>query len=177
MPEPLFCVPHDDPTHLIGREEVLHELHARLTDNGGPTLVTALQGTGGIGKTQLAARYCWEYWPHWAGGILWVSMADPARLLNDLAQLAERQGIAGDGDRAKANALLGRLAGRRDSLLVLDNLEDPALLDRDLAGLAQARPLGLGCRLLITSRQPELPGCQPLQLNFLPTLVARALLL
>ena len=177
MPEPLFCVPHDDPTHLVGREEVLRELHGRLTGAGGPTLVTALQGTGGIGKTQLAARYCWEYRPHWPGGILWLSMADPTRLLNDLAQLAERQGIAGDGDRAKANALLGRIAGRRDSLLVLDNLEEADLLDRDLPGLAQARPRGLGCRLLITSRQPELPGCRPLQLKFLPAPVARALLL
>ena len=177
MPEPLFCVPHDDPSHLVGREEVLRELHERLTTGGGPTLVTALQGTGGIGKTQLAARYCWQYRPSWPAGILWLSMADPGRVLGDLAQLAERQGIAGDSDRAKANALLGRLAARKDGLLVLDNLEDPALLDRELGGLAQLRPRGLGCRLLITSRQPELPGCRPLRLDFLPMPAARALLL
>ena len=60
---------------------------------------------------------------------------------------------------------------------MLDNLEDPALLDRDFVGLARARPRGLGCRLLITSRQPELPGCRPLRLNFLPMPAARVLLL
>jgi hypothetical protein len=178
MTEPIFCVPHDDPGgRLVGRDEVLRNLHDRLTGGEAAALLTALQGTGGIGKTQLAVLYCWRYRPSWPGGILWLSMADPGAVPGELTQWAERQGIDGATDREKANRLLGVIGGRKDALLVLDNLEDPTLLDRDIGGLANSRPRGLGCRLLITSRQPDLPGCRPLQLNFLPTPVARALLL
>jgi hypothetical protein len=59
--ESIFCVPHADPgEHLIGRDAILEEIDRTLNTTDGPTLLTALQGTGGIGKTQLAARYCWS---------------------------------------------------------------------------------------------------------------------
>jgi hypothetical protein len=59
-PESIFCVPHGDPgERLIGRDAILEQLDATLSTaaGAGPTLRTALQGTGGIGKTQLAARH------------------------------------------------------------------------------------------------------------------------
>jgi hypothetical protein len=58
--ENIFCVPHADPGgNLIGRDAILEEIDRRLNAADGATLLTALQGTGGIGKTQLAVRYCW----------------------------------------------------------------------------------------------------------------------
>jgi hypothetical protein len=54
-------------------------LDRTLSTSNGPTLLTALQGTGGIGKTQLAVRYCWTRRRHHPGGIVWMNMADPAR--------------------------------------------------------------------------------------------------
>jgi len=79
-PESIFCVPHPDPgEHLIGRDTILEEIDRTLSNADGPTLLTALQGTGGIGKTQLAARYCWTRRRHHPGGIVWLNMADPAR--------------------------------------------------------------------------------------------------
>jgi hypothetical protein len=178
-PESIFCVPHVDPgERLIGRDEILEQLDATLSTAAGPTLLTALQGTGGIGKTQLAARYCWSRRRHHPGGIVWLNMADPARAVSELVNWAERLHLSttDPSDRAKANAVLGCVQDQPDALIVLDNLEDPALLDRDLPGLVNSRPRELGCKLLITSRQ-QVPDCQEIKLDFLPFPLDSALLL
>jgi hypothetical protein len=67
-------------------------------------------------------------------------MADPARAVSELLNWAERLHLdtTDPNDRAKANAVLGCILDNFDALLVLDNLEDPALLDRDLPGLVNA---------------------------------------
>jgi hypothetical protein len=110
--ESIFCVPHPDPgDRLIGREKALQELERTLRTGAGPTLLTALQGTGGIGKTELAARYCWTRRRHHPGGIVWLNMADPAHAVSELVNWAERLRleVTDASDRAKANAVLGRV--------------------------------------------------------------------
>jgi WD40 repeat protein len=177
--ESVFCVPHPDPgDRLIGRDEILEELDAKVCAGAGPTLLTALQGTGGIGKTQLAVRYCWTRRRHHPDGIVWLNMGNPVRAVDELVNWAEQLGLnaTDTSDRAKANALIGRIYGRPDALVVLDNVEDPTMLDRDLPGLINSRPRGLGCKLLITSRQ-QVPDCQEIRLDFLPAPLDRAVLL
>ena len=178
-PDSIFCVPHADPgERLIGREEILEELARTLSSGDAPTLLTALQGTGGIGKTQLAARYCWTRRRNHSGGIVWLNMADPARAVSELVNWAEQLRLepTDTSDRAKANALIGCIHGRSDALVVLDNIEDPDILNCDLPGLVNSRPRGLGCKLLITSRQ-QVPDCAEIKLDFLPFPLDRALLL
>jgi WD40 repeat protein len=105
-------------------------------------------------------------------------MADPARAATELVSWAEQLHLetTDPTDRAKANALIGCIRCRADALVILDNLEDPTLLDRDLPGLVNSRPRGLGCKLLITSRQ-QVPDCQEIRLDFLPAPLDSALLL
>src|SRR5438552_1047308 len=112
--ESVFCVPHADPgERLIGRDEILEELDRALATGNSPTLLTALQGTGGIGKTQLAVRYCWTRRRHHPGGIVWLNMADPARAVGERVNWAERLHLQATdpSDRAKANTLLGCVSG------------------------------------------------------------------
>jgi succinate dehydrogenase/fumarate reductase flavoprotein subunit len=52
-----------------------------------PTVPIALQGTGGIGKTQLAVRYCQTR--HYPGGILWLNMASPAVAVIDCSDATQ----------------------------------------------------------------------------------------
>src|SRR5262249_5617636 len=149
-----------------------------LSSGNTPILLTALQGTGGIGKTQLAVRYCWTRRRHHPGGIVWLNMADPARAVSELVTWTEQLGmeVTDPSDRAKANALIGRLRARPDALVVLDNLDNPALLDRDLPGLVNSRSRGLGCKLLITSRK-RVAECREIVLDFLSSPLDTALLL
>jgi hypothetical protein len=75
------------------------------------TQVNLTMPTGGIGKTQLAARYCWTRQRHHPGGIVWLNMADPAHAVSELVNWAERLRleVTDASDRAKANAVLGRV--------------------------------------------------------------------
>lgn len=182
MGEAIFCVPHPDPgNRLIGRDELLQELDRKLSNGADPVLLTALQGTGGIGKTQLAARYCWANRHRYPGGIVWTNMAEPKQVPAELASWADKRrdwfGVEANADmQAKAQAVLGRIQNRADALLVLDNVLEPAALDRDLPGLPISRPRNLGCKVLVTSRE-RLPDCASIRVDFLPPPADRALLL
>jgi hypothetical protein len=165
----LFRVPHPDPgAALLGRTGALDDLHRLLTRGSGRSVITALQGTGGIGKTQLAAAYCYAHQSDYLGGVVWISLADPAKAVDELAAWARELGLnAVDASRETlATALLGRLRSQADALLVLDNLRDPSALNCDLPGLANSTPRGLGCRVLVTSREP-VPDYENLRLDFL----------
>src|SRR5215471_4282602 len=136
---PFFRVPHAEP-NLMGREDELEELHQRLLSERSPTNLTALQGTGGIGKTQLAAKYCWQR--RLEGGsnpyyraIVWLNLAGSHPILSQLASYASELQLGGADDKARAGALIGRLRGRQDALLVLDNLERSEQLEEDLGGV------------------------------------------
>ncbi|MFI6401421.1 FxSxx-COOH system tetratricopeptide repeat protein [Streptomyces sp. NPDC050548] len=145
---------------FVGRDALLVEVRSRLTV-GRPVAVVALDGRGGVGKTQLAAeyahRFCGEYELVW-----WVRAEDPALIPGQLAALAVETGAA-QADTPLEDALraLGRELGSRSRwLVVFDNAEDPE-------ALADFVPSGAG-HVLITSRNPDWHGvAAPLDVDVL----------
>lgn len=143
-------------TDFTGRNELLTALREALTPQ---SRVQVLHGRGGVGKTQLAIEYAHrfsaEYELAW-----WVRAEEPALIPDQLAALAVKTGAA-DRDTPTADALdalTGELRTRGRWLLVFDNAEDPAALDRFL-------PKGAG-HVLITSRNPNWQGvASPMQLD------------
>ena len=130
---------------FTGRDGLLVAVRERLLA-GDKAVVQALQGMGGVGKTQLAIEYAYRF----AGAydLAWWVNAEQAGLIGDqFAALGAALGCvqAGAGVEVVRAAVLGELRERGRWLLVFDNAENPA----DITGWLP----GGGGHVLITSRE------------------------
>ena len=143
----IFNVPAMTRT-FVGRERALEQLGQGLAGEGAVavTQVDAIHGLGGVGKTQLAARYArlhrGDYDVIW-----WLRAEQPATLRADLSALAVALGLVSiEVDEQDAVAAAGGWLARNGRwLLVFDNVPAPA-------AIAELVPEGEGGHVVITSR-------------------------
>jgi DNA-binding SARP family transcriptional activator/Flp pilus assembly protein TadD len=173
--------------HFAGRSGELHKLTALLDHTAeqapGTVVISAIGGTGGVGKTALAVHWAHRVADRFPDGQLYVNLrgfdpsgapvapADAIRRFLDALQVP----VSKIPSTAEARQDLYRslVAGRR-MLIVLDNARDAE----------QARPLlpgGLGCLVLVTSRSQltslvAVEGAHPVTLDLLSPADARELL-
>ncbi|MGW2206957.1 tetratricopeptide repeat protein [Streptomyces sp. NPDC001774] len=141
-----------------GRNES-DQLRAALTSSG----TAVLRGTGGVGKTQLAAHYARQAWTgNELDVLVWVSASSRPAIVSAFAQAAEELLAIEPGDPERsAQAFLRWLEPRPPGsepvcrwLVVLDDVSAPA----DVSGLWPAKnPNG---RTVVTTRRRDaaLPG-------------------
>ena len=91
MPAILIGVPPRNP-YFTGREDLLQDIHERLT--GKPTALVphALRGYGGVGKTHLAIEYVHRYQQDY-DLVCWISAEQPAIVQTTIADLAKRMNL------------------------------------------------------------------------------------
>ena len=171
-----FLVPFPRNLDFVGRAEDLKALHDVLGKRE-PVGIrpTGLTGMGGIGKTQLAVEYVYRCRDAYPDGIFWINAADP--LVQGLAAIAVRlrPEVQDHPPDKQLRTAFDELRNRKGSLLVLDNLDDPAKLINPLSdGQSLA---ALGCRILFTTRQRELGRFHPIEVSVLPEEPALQLLL
>jgi DNA-binding SARP family transcriptional activator/tetratricopeptide (TPR) repeat protein len=155
LSEPPRQIPADS-TRFVGREPELAILDTFLSERGSasrePTVVVAIDGPAGVGKTTLAVHWAHGVADRFPDGQLFLdlhgySAERPLASSAALAGLLHTLGVAagelpGTADE-RAALLRTRLAGRR-MLVVLDNARSAE----------QVRPLlpGAGCLVVVTSR-------------------------
>jgi predicted ATPase len=158
-----------DPGALVGRQEELRQLLAALETER----VVALVGTGGVGKTRLAAEVAQRAGRSLPGGAVRVDLGAVSETDSAVAAVAAALGLTGARDPLTDAGLA--LAQRGRCILWLDEVE--ALAGR-LAPVASWVALAPEATFLLTSRlPPELEGEHTLLVPPLPQGEAVALLL
>jgi len=140
-------------TPLIGREETLDEVAARLRE--GVRLLT-ISGYGGTGKTRFAIELFRRLAPEYPGGAAFVSLASVTVAAEVLPTVANELDIPEAHGRSALEAL-ATVIGDRRVLLVLDNLEQVLDAAEDIAALLKRCP-ALQC--IATSRAPLKIGAE-----------------
>jgi len=137
--------------NFTGRDQLLQDLHASLTD-GNHTALTqqALHGLGGIGKSQLAIEYAYRYSTSYDHA-WWIRAEEDASIITDYAALATALQLPEkDAEEQKViiESVRRWLNTHHGWLLVFDNA-------RDAASIRHYLPDSSGGHVLITSRNPD----------------------
>lgn len=146
---PYWSVPLPRNPYFSGREEVLEALHTQLGIAQAVALTqpSALQGLGGVGKTQIALEYASRYALEYRA-VFWIEAETSEQITSSLLRLADVLGLPQrhDADQQQVLGAVRRwLMTHHHWLLIWDNLEDPMVLSDFL-------PLARQGVFLITTR-------------------------
>ncbi|MBQ0825603.1 FxSxx-COOH system tetratricopeptide repeat protein [Streptomyces tagetis] len=129
---------------FTGRDTILGRLRERF-GQGGASVVQALRGPGGVGKTQIAVEYAHRHADEY-DLVWWVASEDSSLVGEQIAALAVQLELVERGTDTVTAAAVTKafLRGRDRWLLIFDNAEERA-------GVSEWLPGGPG-HVLITSR-------------------------
>ena len=145
-----FDIPFKRNQYFTGRQAIIDQLHATLSQTGTAAInqVQAVYGLGGIGKTQTAVEYAYRYfyekkeyeWVFWVNGETEINLRDDYGKIAGQLQLG-----AGVELEEKIEAVKQWLQNHKNWLLIFDNADHPEWLEDFIPPRAQGK-------VLITSR-------------------------
>jgi len=156
-------VPFGRNTGFVGRESILERLLSKIppSSNQHDCQRTAIEGLGGIGKTQIALEAVFQVRDKYPDcHIFWVPAIDITTFENAYREIGRLLGLSGIKEDTGDTCLvvkMGLCELAEDWLLVIDNADDIELL----FGPARARPIadylpsGHRGSILFTSRNHE----------------------
>src|SRR5713226_8419895 len=146
---PVWNVPYPRNPFFLGRDDELRQLRSHLQAGQATALSQpqAISGLGGIGKTQLALEYAYQYHQDYQA-VLWARAESTEALVSSyvalasLLRLPEREAREQD---IMVQAVKTWLQAHSKWLLILDNADELALVPDFL-------PSAFGGHLLLTTR-------------------------
>lgn len=149
----LWNVPYRRNPLFTGREDILEHLHTLLHSGNRVALtqVQAISGLGGMGKTQTAIEYAYRHREEYRA-VFWCRAETGGALIADFVSIAELLDLREKEDqdqRLVVQAVRHWLQTHTDWLLILDNIEDLALID-DVLPAESAGHLVLTTRTQVT---------------------------
>ncbi|MEV5934350.1 FxSxx-COOH system tetratricopeptide repeat protein [Streptomyces sp. NPDC052079] len=159
---------------FTGRVQLLEDLHRRLQEGTTAVLPEALQGMGGVGKSQLAVEYVYRHL-HEYQVIWWIPSEQPQQIRQFLVMLAARLGVSvgsGEANSAVPAVIEALRIGEpyKNWLLVFDNAENPE-------AVREFFPTNGPGRILVTSRNAQwAASARPLEVDVFTREESRALL-
>jgi tetratricopeptide (TPR) repeat protein len=151
--QPIWNIPFPRKEFFIGRKTLLKQLHIRLQTTRMATLGQrqVINGLGGIGKTQLAVEYAYQYRQEYQA-VLWVH-ADTTEALNtsytEIARLLQLPQKDAQEQEILVQGVKDWLSNQQNWLLILDNADEPDVLIPFL-------PPKVGGHLIVTTRAGDI---------------------
>jgi tetratricopeptide (TPR) repeat protein len=126
-------IPHRHNQFFTDRNDILNTLHNYFASNRPlqQTRIQALNGLGGVGKTQIAVEYFYRYRNEYQA-VLWLEAGSREILHEKIASLSDLFSLSEEdrADEQRLFAAVRRWLQHHDNwLLILDNLEDVKLID------------------------------------------------
>ncbi|OAQ69057.1 kinesin light [Pochonia chlamydosporia 170] len=156
-----FLVPFGRNQEFVGRTEILSQLQERIWPgkNKDDCQRTAVEGLGGVGKTQIALEAVYRvHKEHPDCSIFWVPAVDVNTFENAYRDIGRQMKIAGiDEDKADVKQLVKTALSDDSSgswLLVVDNADDITLLF-GVTRLSDYLPFSRNGSILFTTRNHE----------------------
>jgi tetratricopeptide (TPR) repeat protein len=122
-----WYVPYQRNPFFSGREDVLQQIHQRLTTQevGADAQSLVISGISGMGKTQVALEYSYRYRQDYTY-IFWIKAASEHTLLADLIAVANSIGLQLETQNLQetAQAIRTWLAEQENWLVIFDNVNE-----------------------------------------------------
>jgi tetratricopeptide (TPR) repeat protein len=142
--------------NFVGREDDLISLAKQLKQGELSVISTAM---GGMGKSTLASEFIYRYGRYFAGGVYWLSFADPSAIESEIAACGgyDAMQVFHESEELSLHERCKRVRSAWNEpiprLLVFDNWDQT----QSISELDAYLPKAGGCRVLITSRNSQWP--------------------
>ncbi|KAK0745442.1 P-loop containing nucleoside triphosphate hydrolase protein [Schizothecium vesticola] len=157
-----FIVPFGRNMDFVGRKPILGQLLERVPPSAmeGDCQRTAIEGLGGVGKTQIALEIAFRIGDALPDcSVFWVPAVDATSFENAYRAIGQQLSVPGiDEEKADVKALVKAALSRQSTgswLLIIDNADDTNLLFGNNA-LADYLPFSRQGSILFTTRNHEL---------------------
>ncbi|KAJ4171748.1 hypothetical protein NW754_000325 [Fusarium falciforme] len=156
-----WTVPFGRNNAFVGREEILRHLHERIPPMASKDDCqrTALEGLGGVGKTQIALEAACRVRDKYPNcSVFWVPAVDATTFENAYRDIGRLLGVTGiDDDNVDVKTLVKAALSREAAgqwLLIIDNADDAELLFGPTS-LNESLPFSRNGSILFTTRTHE----------------------